>query len=58
MSAARASPRICCKARLWYAAAEKSNVKAMHNFAVSESGTQSDKADYALAVKWYREAAS
>lgn len=47
------------KARSWYAAAaEKGNVKAMHNLAVSVSGAQGNSADYGLAAKWYGEAAS
>jgi localization factor PodJL len=47
------------RARSWYqAAAEKGNVKAMHNLAVSASGRQSGNPDYALAAKWYGEAAA
>lgn len=47
------------RARSWYqAAAEKGNVKAMHNLAVSSSGREDGGADYALAFKWYGEAAS
>ena len=47
------------KARSWYqAAAEKGNVKAMHNLAVSASGGAGRQADYGLAAKWYGEAAA
>jgi localization factor PodJL len=46
------------RARSWYqAAAEKGNVKAMHNLAVNLSGRESGTADYALAAKWYLETA-
>ena len=45
-------------AKSWYQrAAEKGNVKAMHNLAVAVS-RESGTADYALAAKWYQEAAS
>jgi len=54
-SAARALGR----ARSWYqSAAEKGNVKAMHNLAVTASARDGGAADYALAAKWYGEAAS
>lgn len=47
------------RARSWYqAAAEKGNVKAMHNLAVSLSGRESGTADYEGAAKWYEQAAS
>jgi localization factor PodJL len=47
------------RARSWYqAAAEKGNIKAMHNLAVSVSGRQSGTPDYALAIKWYGDAAA
>ncbi len=47
------------RARSWYqAAAEKGNVKAMHNLAVSASSRDDGGPDYALASKWYGEAAS
>jgi localization factor PodJL len=47
------------RARSWYqAAADKGNVKAMHNLAVSLSARDGGTADYALAAKWYGEAAS
>jgi localization factor PodJL len=47
------------RARSWYqAAAEKGNVKSMHNLAVSVSGHQDGGADYALAARWYGEAAA
>ena len=45
------------RARSWYqAAAEKGNVKAMHNLAVSLSGHEDGDPDYALAAKWYGQA--
>ena len=57
MSGAKASTKDLGKARSWYAAAaEKGNVKAMHNLAVSVSA--GDKADYVLAAKWYGAAAA
>jgi localization factor PodJL len=47
------------RARSWYqAAADKGNVKAMHNLAVNLSGRESGNPDYALAAKWYGEAAA
>ncbi len=47
------------RARSWYqAAAEKGNVKAMHNLAVNASSREDGTADYALAAKWYGEAAA
>ena len=47
------------RARSWYqAAAEKGNIKAMHNLAVSVSGREGGTPDYALAAKWYGEAAA
>jgi localization factor PodJL len=47
------------RARSWYqAAAEKGNVKAMHNLAVSLSARDGGAADYGLAAKWYGEAAA
>ncbi|MGI8725843.1 MAG: hypothetical protein ACR2J1_10970, partial [Methyloceanibacter sp.] len=47
------------RARSWYgAAAEKGNVKAMHNLAVSESGREGGVTDYAAAFKWYAQAAA
>ena len=47
------------RARSWYqAAAEKGNVKAMHNLAVSLSGREAGNLDYTLAAKWYAEAAA
>ncbi len=59
MSAGRASTKDLGRARSWYqAAAEKGNVKAMHNLAVSLSGRQDGDPDYALAAKWYGEAAA
>ena len=46
------------RAKSWYAsAAERGNVKAMHNLAVAAS-RESSNADFALAAKWYAEAAS
>ena len=47
------------RARSWYeAAAEKGNVKAMHNLAVSESGRAGGATpDYAAARQWYMRAA-
>ena len=59
MSAGKASTKDLGRARSWYqAAAEKGNVKAMHNLAVSVSARQSGTPDYALAAKWYGEAAA
>ncbi len=46
------------RAKSWYMrAAEQGNVKAMHNLAVVVS-RETGKADYALAAKWFGEAAS
>jgi len=45
-------------ARSWYlAAAERGNIKAMHNLAVSVSGGGGSTPNYALASKWFGEAA-
>ena len=48
------------RARSWYeAAAEKGNVKAMHNLAVSESGRAGGATpDYGAARQWYLRAAA
>ena len=47
------------RAQTWYeAAAEKGNIKAMHNLAVTMSGRDGRTPDYKLAAKWYAEAAS
>lgn len=47
------------RARSWYqAAAEKGNVKAMHNLAVSLSSGGAGTADYSAAARWYAEAAA
>jgi localization factor PodJL len=46
------------RARIWYQrAAEKGNVKAMHNLAVLSAGGDQASADYTTAVKWFAAAA-
>ena len=47
------------RARSWYqAAAEKGNVKAIHNLVVSLSSGGAGTADYSAAARWYAEAAA
>ena len=46
------------RARIWYErAAQKGNVKAMHNLAVLSAGRSSGGPDYATAARWFQAAA-
>ena len=44
--------------RLYLAAADKGNAKAMHNLAVLYAEGLEGKPDYAVASQWFRKAAS